>query len=50
MRVFWTNSPFDVVNPIFLLALLWGGSMAMTREGFVRFRWFAEGSDGEAPR
>jgi len=34
-----SNFPFGVVNEMFLLALLWGGAMAMTRTGFVLFRW-----------
>ena len=34
-----SNFPFGVVNEMFLLAFLWGGSMAMTRTGFVVFRW-----------
>jgi O-antigen ligase len=34
-----SNYPFAVVNEMFLLALLWGGSMAMTRKGFVSLRW-----------
>jgi len=44
-----SNFPLNVVNPVFLLALLWGGSIAMTREGFVRFRWFAPGTTGGTP-
>ena len=34
-----SNFPFGQVNPIFTLALLWGGAMGMTRNGFVRFQW-----------
>lgn len=34
-----SNFPFGVVNEMFLLALLWGGAMAMTRKGFVTVRW-----------
>jgi O-antigen ligase len=34
-----SNFPFAVVNEMFLLALLWGGGMAMIREGFVSIRW-----------
>jgi hypothetical protein len=31
--------PFGQVNPVFLLALLFGGSMAMASEGRLRLRW-----------
>jgi len=34
-----SNFPFAVVNEMFFLALLWGGTMAMTRTGFVTLRW-----------
>jgi hypothetical protein len=34
-----SNFPFAVVNEMFILALLWGGTMAMTRTGFVVLRW-----------
>jgi O-antigen ligase len=46
-----SNFPFGMVNEVFLLALLWGGAMAMTRRGFVTFRWFPSASsrDGEPP-
>jgi O-antigen ligase len=36
-----SNYPFAVVNETFLLALLWGVAMAMTRQGFVSIRWAA---------
>src|SRR5204863_5273359 len=36
-----SNYPFEVVNETFLLALLWGGSMAMAHRGFIVFRWRA---------
>ena len=38
-----TNFPFNQVNPTFTLALLWGGSMAMARQGCVRFGWAGPG-------
>lgn len=38
-----SNFPFGVVNEMFLLALLWGGAMAMTRKGSVSIRWSARG-------
>ncbi len=43
-----SNFPFGVVNEMFLLALLWGGAMAMTRSGFRRVRWSppARGAEG----
>ena len=34
-----SNFPFGVVNEMFLLALLWGGAMAMTGSGSVYLRW-----------
>jgi len=34
-----TDWPFNQVNPTFLLALLFGGSMAMAREGRIRLQW-----------
>jgi O-antigen ligase len=34
-----SNFPFGLVNEMFLLALLWGGSMAMAHEGLVSIRW-----------
>lgn len=34
-----SNFPFGVVNEMFLLAMFWGGSMAMTRKGLVSIRW-----------
>jgi O-antigen ligase len=37
-----TDFPFDSVEPMFLVALLWGGAMALTRDGFFRFRWRPE--------
>ena len=40
-----SNYPFAVVNEMFLLALLWGGAMAMTRQGFISIRW-RDSSDG----
>jgi O-antigen ligase len=47
-----SNYPFAVVNETFLLALLWGGGMAMTRTGFIDFRWSPpqEGPSGQPPR
>lgn len=35
-----TNYPFDTVNETFLLAMLWGGAMAMARSGsLLTLRW-----------
>ena len=34
-----SNSPFAVVNEMFLLALLWGGAMSMTGRGRLLVRW-----------
>ena len=34
-----SNFPFAVVNETFLLALLWGGAMAMARGGFLSLGW-----------
>lgn len=39
----FSDWPFGQVNPTFLLALLFGGSMAMAREGLLRFRWSTPG-------
>jgi O-antigen ligase len=36
-----TNYPFDVVNETFLLALLWGGVIAMTCTKRITLRWRA---------
>lgn len=41
-----TNFPFAMVNEVFLLALLWGGSMAMTRRGFLNLRWSPPAVEG----
>ena len=46
-----SNFPFGVVNEMFLLAFLWGGSMAMAREGFLVLRWRPAGAEMlELPR
>ena len=47
-----SNFPFALVNETFLLALLWGGGMAMTRKGLISFRWSPrqESRIGEPPR
>lgn len=42
--------PFGQVNPTFLLALFFGGSMAMAGEGLLRFRWSAPGPLGGRSR
>jgi hypothetical protein len=34
-----TDVPFTQVNCTFLLALLWGGEVAMTHKGLVRLQW-----------
>jgi O-antigen ligase len=34
-----TNFPFAKVDAVFLLALLWGGAMAMTRTGLLSIQW-----------
>jgi hypothetical protein len=34
-----TDFPFDNVEPMFLVALLWGGAMALARDGYVGLRW-----------
>mgnify|MGYP001575110082 FL=1 len=39
----FSDWPFGQVNPTFLPALLFGGSMAMGREGLLRFRWSTPG-------
>jgi len=46
-----TDWPFSAVNPMFLMALFYGVSMAMTGDGFLRFRWFASRPlEGPRPR
>jgi O-antigen ligase len=39
-----SDYPFDLEEATFLVALFWGGAMAITREGFVQFRWAVPGS------
>jgi O-antigen ligase len=34
-----SNNPFATVNETFLVALFWGGAMAMTRRGLIHFQW-----------
>lgn len=45
-----SNYPFAFVNETFMLALLWGGTMAMTRKGLITLRWSrpATGAGGRA--
>jgi O-antigen ligase len=46
-----TNFPFAKVDAIFLLALLWGGAMAMTRTGLLTIQWAApSAATAGAPR
>jgi hypothetical protein len=46
-----SNFPFGLVNEMFLLAFLWGSSMAMVRNGFIIFRWRAPAAEMvEIPR
>lgn len=39
--------PFDSAESMFFLALMWGGSMAMTSHGRLRLRWHAPGRGPE---
>ena len=34
-----TNFPLDEVNAVFILAVFWGGAMAMARDGVIEIRW-----------
>jgi len=34
-----TDFPFDTVQPMFVVSLFWGGTMAITNRGFLRIRW-----------
>jgi hypothetical protein len=47
-----SNYPFGEVNEMFLMALLWGGGMAMTRTGVIVFRWLPpqDKRGGQSPR